>query len=130
MSQARKPRQYRRYRPGRWETIAAEAKRVEAHVSLTSELADQREITLVGYARRDRFKVYTHLERITPTPSDPEIPASSDSGKIAVTLSTAKGLYSQCRDASLPRRAGRDGAQHDSPQETCDAQSNAHLEAR
>lgn len=25
MSQARKPRQYRRYRPGRWETIAAEA---------------------------------------------------------------------------------------------------------
>ena len=120
MSQARKPRQYR---PGRWETIAA-----ESPVSLTSELADQREITLVGYARRDRFKVYTHLERITPTPSDPEIPASSDSGKIAVTLSKAKGLYSQCRDASLPRRAGRDGAQPDSPQETCDVQPNAHLE--
>ena len=74
MSQARKPRQYRRHRPSRWKTVAADAKRVEVPVSLASELAEQRGITLAGYARRD-------------------------------------------------------GAQRDSPQETCDVQPNAHLDA-
>jgi FdhD protein len=39
--------------------------------SLSIELAERWGITLIGYARRDRFNVYTHPERvqITPTPS-------------------------------------------------------------
>lgn len=32
--------------------------------SLSIELAEQSGITLIGYARRDRFTVYSHLERI------------------------------------------------------------------
>ncbi len=33
--------------------------------SLSIEMAEQTGITLIGYARRDRFNVYTHSERIT-----------------------------------------------------------------
>jgi FdhD protein len=36
-----------------------------APTSLSIQLAQERDITLVGYARRDRFNVYTHPERIS-----------------------------------------------------------------
>jgi FdhD protein len=36
--------------------------------SLSIELADRFGITLIGYARRDRFNVYTHPDRITNAP--------------------------------------------------------------
>jgi FdhD protein len=40
--------------------------------SLSVELADQFGITLIGYARRSRFTVYTHPERILTDPLTPE----------------------------------------------------------
>jgi FdhD protein len=36
--------------------------------SLSIELAERSGITLIGYARRDRFNIYTHPERITALP--------------------------------------------------------------
>ena len=33
---------------------------------LVIELADQWGLTLIGYARRDQFSVYTHPERVMP----------------------------------------------------------------
>lgn len=46
--------------------------------SLSISLADRRGITLIGYARRDRFKVYTHPERIVNIPEPSQIPSQSD----------------------------------------------------
>jgi FdhD protein len=33
--------------------------------SLSVEMAEKRGITLIGYARRNAFNVYTHAERVT-----------------------------------------------------------------
>lgn len=41
-----------------------------AATSLSIQLAEQWGITLIGYARRDRFNVYTHPQRILPIPID------------------------------------------------------------
>jgi FdhD protein len=38
-----------------------------APTSLSIQLAKDRNITLIGYARRDRFNVYTHPERVSAT---------------------------------------------------------------
>jgi FdhD protein len=46
--------------------------------SLSISLADRRGITLIGYARRDRFKVYSHAERIINLPEQSRIPSHSD----------------------------------------------------
>ena len=43
--------------------------------SLSIELADRLGITLIGYARRDRFNVYTHPGRILNAPNQKEIHA-------------------------------------------------------
>jgi FdhD protein len=37
--------------------------------SLSVQMADELGITLIGYARRDRFTIYTHPEKIVPVPS-------------------------------------------------------------
>jgi FdhD protein len=39
-----------------------------APTSLSIQLAEQWGVTLVGYARRDRFNIYTHPHRILPSP--------------------------------------------------------------
>ncbi len=40
--------------------------------SLSIQLADQLGITLIGYARRNRFNIYSHPERIMATENEPE----------------------------------------------------------
>jgi FdhD protein len=40
-----------------------------APTSLSIQLAEKGGITLIGYARRDRFNVYTHPQRILPSPT-------------------------------------------------------------
>ncbi len=41
--------------------------------SLSVQMADELGITLIGYARRDRFTVYTHAERILSAPTDEKL---------------------------------------------------------
>jgi FdhD protein len=43
--------------------------------SLSIQMAERRGITLIGYARRHRFQVYTHPERIKPPQSNRQIAA-------------------------------------------------------
>jgi FdhD protein len=51
--------------------------------SLSIKLADQYGISLIGYARRDRFNIYTHPERIYPLElSQPEISKIVHHGQI------------------------------------------------
>jgi FdhD protein len=44
-----------------------------AATSLSIKLADQWGITLIGYARRDRFQIYTHSERILSAPIETRV---------------------------------------------------------
>jgi len=41
--------------------------------SMSVELAEQQGITLIGYAKRHRFNLYTHPERITSVEKEKEI---------------------------------------------------------
>jgi FdhD protein len=51
--------------------------------SLSIEIAEQSGITLIGYARRDRFTVYCHAERVVTGPA--EAPACPETENIAET---------------------------------------------
>lgn len=54
-----------------------------APTSLSIQIAHERNITLIGYARRDRFNVYTHPERIcTPETAGQIVPSQSDKNKV------------------------------------------------
>lgn len=54
-----------------------------APTSLSIQLAHERNITLIGYARRDRFNVYAHPERICTVEAAEQITASqSDQNKV------------------------------------------------
>ncbi|MCL4559570.1 MAG: formate dehydrogenase accessory sulfurtransferase FdhD [Chloroflexi bacterium] len=45
--------------------------------SLSIRLAEEAGITLIGYARRDQFNVYTHPERVVPAPVEIPVTLSS-----------------------------------------------------
>jgi FdhD protein len=48
--------------------------------SLSIQMAERRGITLIGYARRNRFQVYSHAARIIGAPSEPDTGQRISSG--------------------------------------------------
>jgi FdhD protein len=51
--------------------------------SLSIQMAEQSGITLIGYARRDRFTVYCHAQRVAAGPAGEPACAEADAGVVA-----------------------------------------------